>query len=120
MRTGFNEQIKKFNFPKKGIMALVIFVLVVCTVGLTTATVINPSSGSIEVQQANPANIQGENFELILSYYDSSVGAGNTKLTSVDWNGTNKTEVRVIKQQVTYRNTNVSKDYAPGELVIFL
>ena len=118
MRTGFNEQIKKFNFPKKGIMALVIFVLVVCTVGLTTATVINPSSGSIEVQQANPANIQGENFELILSYYDSSVGAGNTKLTSVDWNGTNKTEVRVIKQQVTYRNTNVSKDYAPGELVI--
>ena len=120
MRTGLKNQIKKFSFPKKGILALVIMALVVCVVGLTTTTVINPQSGKVNVQQATPANIEGEDFELILSYYDSTVGGGNTKLTSIDWDGTNKTEVRIIKQQVTYRDTNVSKSYAPGELVITL
>ena len=120
MRTGLKEQIKKIKFPKKGIFALVFLVLAIFIVSITTVSVVNPLNGKINVQQATPANIQGDNFELILSYYDSTVGAGNTKLTSIDWDGVNKTEVRIIKQQVTYRNTNVSQNYGPGELVITL
>ena len=59
-----------------------------------------------------------DNWELGLVFYDSTVDAGKTPLTEIDWYADTTNETRIITIQINYENRNVSKDYQPGELKI--
>ncbi|MBQ9048416.1 MAG: Cna B-type domain-containing protein [Solobacterium sp.] len=86
-----------------------------------------------EVQEEEPADIQeeeeiseldaeGNYWSLDITYFDSTVGGGRTPLKSINWNasdgGRDEQVGRNITVQITYRNTAVDKDYAPGELTL--
>lgn len=61
-------------------------------------------------------------WELGLVFYDSTVNNGKTPLTEIDWDasdgGCEEGEPRVITIQINYKNTNIDRDYEPGELKI--
>ena len=61
-------------------------------------------------------------WSLGVVFYDSTVNGGLTPLTDIDWDasdgGYGTGETRVITMQITYRNTDVERDYEPGDLTI--
>lgn len=66
--------------------------------------------------------LENENWEIGVVFYDSSVNNGKTPLTEIDWNASDGSykegTSRVITVQINYKNTNVIKAYQPGELAI--
>ncbi|MBQ1322015.1 MAG: Cna B-type domain-containing protein, partial [Solobacterium sp.] len=78
-----------------------------------------PAEESREQEETRDA---GNNWSLDIVFFDSEVDNGHTALTAVDWNATtdhvNVLPARTIKVQITYRNTNSEKAYAPGELTL--
>ena len=65
-----------------------------------------------------------DNWELGIVFYDSTVDAGTTPLTRIDWDASNGTYTsgtpRTITIQINYKNTSAVTTYKPGELEIGL
>ncbi|MBR0106137.1 MAG: hypothetical protein IJM13_02830, partial [Lachnospiraceae bacterium] len=64
-----------------------------------------------------------ENYwNLEICFFDSTVDGGNMPLQTIDWDATNgdhdRLNARTIQVQITYRNTNSDRAYAPGELTL--
>ena len=64
-----------------------------------------------------------ENYwDLEICFFDSTVDGGRTPLQTIDWDATNgdhdRLNARTIQVQITYRNTNSDRAYAPGELTL--
>lgn len=63
-----------------------------------------------------------DNWELSTVFYDSTVNNGKTPLTEIDWDassiGYDKSETRVITQQIKYKNSNTITNYNVGDVEI--
>ena len=63
-----------------------------------------------------------DNWELGIVFYDSSVGAGKTPLTELNWDASNGSYLegtpREITVQINYKNSSAATTYQPGELEI--
>ncbi|NBI88160.1 hypothetical protein D3Z47_19010 [Lachnospiraceae bacterium] len=63
-----------------------------------------------------------DNWELSTVFYDSTVNNGRTPLTEINWDASDGSykegTPRVITEQITYKNSNIKNNYAPGELSI--
>ena len=74
------------------------------------------------VTAVTPAELNPDDWDLELAFFDTSVDEGLTPLTNVQWllpsSPAESDYDRIVTLQVTYRNEHVSRDYAPGELQI--
>lgn len=71
---------------------------------------------------AELAEINPEDWTLELLFFDSTVNKGRDPIVNEEWiiesSGRSDTFERTITMQVNYRNENIDRDYAPGELQI--
>jgi hypothetical protein len=76
-------------------------------------------TSAVDLAELNP-----DDWDLELVFFDSTVNKGKDPLTNVNWtiNGEdlayNATETRTITLQVNYKNAHVDRTYGPGELQI--
>lgn len=72
----------------------------------------------------DPAPLNPDDWNLELAFFDSTVDEGRTPLTNEQWllptSYAPSDYQRIVTLQITYRNENVSRDYAAGELQIKL
>ena len=93
---------------KLGILSIIGFLLVGAALSLLIGKVI-----------AAPAQLNAEDWDLELAFFDSTVDNGLTPITNEQWNissspAANEYE-RIVTMQVTYRNENVDRDYAASD-----
>ena len=73
---------------------------------------------------ATLAELNPDDWNLELVFFDSTVNKGKDPLTNVNWTidgnnlAYNGTETRTITMQVNYKNAHVDRTYEPGELQI--
>lgn len=77
-----------------------------------------------DVIAVTPAELNPDDWDLELAFFDSTVDEGRTPLTNEQWllptSYAPSDYERIVTLQITYRNEHVSRDYAPGELQIKL
>ncbi len=103
------------------IFTLLIALLLVGSLSFSMLLKKNPkmfSSQNTKTEVQEGMEVEDDNWELSIVFYDSAVDNGTTPLTEVNWHAADRSEQRVIKVQINYKNTNVQKDYDPNKLEI--
>ena len=104
------HKLKKWHIVLMSFMAL--FVAVFASLFSLRADTVDEETGEILT----------DNWELSTVFYDSTVDAGTTPLTEINWDasdgGYGKGTPRVITVQINYKNTSAVTTYQPCELAI--
>ena len=103
----------KAKLKKWHILLMSFFALIITTITslfILKADTIDEETGEILTDQ----------WELYLSYYDSSVDNGKTALESIVWNASNQNDIKNLTIQLHYKNSNTQTEYAQNELKIII
>ncbi len=108
---------KKIFNKKIALLLLTILIILSCTIYLAINKKGNVFN-SIVNKENKLADLEDDNWEISVVFYDSTVDNGQTPLTEINWNAVDRSEKRTITIQINYKNTNAKYDYNPKSLFI--